>query len=329
MGGCNWNPSGVQGVATWTPTVTSTPTCVPDAPLSTPEGWSETSRLIIFLYDPRVSADNPLGFENGEETHDVSVFLRRVIPKIMRPGDQVAVFQLGYSEYDAARITRVYSYTNLPALYNTPSPGATLTPLPPTKFPTPGYDAVATKNFISTETSKREAIEAADKAFYECQVQAWNRDVRLTATVWHTTATAEVVSFQSTIDTAFEVFLESPTKIEEPFQTNEEFYGGVYYGLSFSTIVFDADCRKHGDCILVIIDDLEIWGRSNPENLHINLSDVRIFEIMPNCDDIDKPACSEARDYWHEEFRRLGVSDTPEYWNGDRAEINLLNEIGR
>lgn len=320
--------NGDDGYVTWTPSPSSTPTCVPNIQLSTPEGWGSTSRLIVILYDPRTTGDQSLELLNGESTQDIPFFIRRTVPAFLKSGDEVAIFQLGYSSYDAARVTRLYSYSTVPSLYNTPSPGATLTPLPPTNIPTPGFVAVATNNFVMVESTKRSVIEAENKAIYDCQVIYWNNNVKLTATVWNMTATAEIDEIQQKIDSEFELFKNNTTTLETPFRTNELYYGGVYNGLNFATTIFQADCKKHTECILILIDDLQTWGEYNPDSLPIDLSGVRIYSILLNCKDIDQPSCVKSRQYWNAEFEKFGAVDMV-FWNDIRVELNLLNAIGR
>jgi len=200
--------------------------------------------------------------------------------------------------------------------------------LPPTNIPTPGYAAIATDNFIRVESTKRSNIEAKNQAIYDCEVNYWNSNVKLTATMWNVTATAEVDEIQQKIDIEFELFKNNSNTLEVPFRTNELYYGGAYYGLSFATTVFQADCTKHTECILILIDDLQTWGENNPDSLSIDLSGIKVYSILPNCKDVDQPSCVESRKYWGAEFEKFGAVDM-EYWNGTRVELNLLNAIGR
>ena len=317
-----------DGYATWTPSPSSTPTCVPNIQLSTPEGWGTSSRLIVVLYDPRTTENRDLELTNGEKTQDIPYFITRIIPMLMRPSDQVSIFQLGYSSYDSARVTRLYSYTTAPQLYNTPSPRETLTPLPPTTIPSPGFQAVATQNFVRTQLTARASTEAAAEAKYSCEVNYWNDNVKLTATAWDGTATAEIGGISDQLDTEIENFKNSGNATEKPFSTNELYYGGVYYGLNFASTVFQSDCKKYNECILIIIDDLETWGENNPENLPIDLGKVKIYSILPNCKDLDQPSCVKLREYWTVEFEKFGAVDMV-YWNETRVELNLLSAIGR
>lgn len=322
--------SKVDGVVTHTPTITLTPTCLPVS-LSTPEGWAIKSNLFVILYDPRSVGEEELEFEDKEDTRDVTVFIRKFAPKIMKPGDQLAVFQLGYSTYDAAKVTRLTSYTSIPPLYNTPSPKATLTPLPAQTIVS-GFGPVQATNQARVSQTQRAIVAGQDASEYNCQKQYWNDNVAATAGLWNVTATAEVIDLTLQLNTDFENFLANPEILEVPFRTNELYYGGLYNGLSFATTVFESTasgCTKYTSCNLILIDDLEVWGHDNPDNLSINLSGVNTYVIMPNCEDIDSSSCQKPIDYWNVEFEKMGVTTSVKYWNGERAEINLLENIRR
>lgn len=328
VGSCGPNPP--TGVVTHTFTPSLTPTCLPVS-LSTPEGWSISSHLFVILYDPRSTVDGVLGFANRETTQDVTVFLRRLVPELMNPGDQLAVFQLGYSSYEAAQVTRLTSYTTIPPLYNTPSPGSTLTPLPEPTI-VGGFGPVQATNQAKFMQTQRAAIEEQYESEYNCQKKYWNENVGATASFWNITATAEVANLVLRLETDFTRFLENSEAIETPFRTNELYYGGVYNGLNFATRVYQSEgagCNKYTSCTLVIIDDMNLWGKNNPENLTINLNNVKTYVVMPNCKDIDNTICQEAIAYWDTEFENFGMSASPQYWNGERAEINLLEAIRR
>lgn len=321
---------GMEGVVTHTPTVTLTPTCLPVS-LSTPDGWTAASQLFVILYDPRATGEGHLGFENREMTQDVTAFIRKVTPRFVKPGDQLSIFQLGYSSYEAAQVTRLSSYTNIPPLYNTPSPGATLTPLP---IPTlaGGFAPIQATNQAKDIQTQRAVIEEQYESEYNCQKQYWNDNVGATASIWNVTATAEVADLIQRLEFDFERFLKNPEALEVPFRTNELYYGGVYDGLGFATRIFQSDgagCDKYTSCLLLIIDDMELWGHNNPDNVNIDLGNVSAYIIMPNCRDIDNTACQEAITYWNAEFEKYGAAKAPQYWNGERAEINLLEAIRR
>lgn len=311
---------------TWTPSPSVTPTCEPNIRLSTPEGWGLSKRLFVILYDPRFTGDQYLELANGEKTQDISLFISRIVPMLMKPSDQVAIFYKGYSSYNDARVARLYSYTTPPPLYNTPAPPATLPPLPPTTIPSPGFSLVATREAVRIQSTTMASTEIANGAIYNCQKNYWNNIVQVTATAWNSTATAEINGINNQLDAALKDVNNNAKG--KPFATDELYYGGVYYGLSFAGTVFQSDCKNYAACILLIIDNMRVFGKNNPDNLSINLTGVKTYVILPNCQDIDQPNCKALEDYWDGEFPKFGAAQ-PVYWNGVRAETNLLNAIGR
>jgi hypothetical protein len=326
----------LNSAQTYTPSPSATATCAPDIQLSTPEGWDPSSRLIVILFDPRAIGNQQIELSNGERTKDISLFIERIIPVVMHPGDQVSVFQLGYESYEAARVARLYSYASIPQLYNTPSPRETLTPLPstPTTPLPPGFQAVAATKFARSQLSTRAAVETANASIYNCETIYWNNNVGLTATAWNGIATAEIGSVNNQLNEDTENFAKKT--IETPFSTDELYYGGLYYGLAHASTDIVADCENYDRCILIIIDDLSISGKNNPDRLQIDLTGVNIYVIMPNCRDINQPKCASLQDYWNDEFKKFGASkfgtgnaEFAEYMNGIRVELNLLNAIGR
>lgn len=329
----NGTKEGDPGYATWTPSPSMTATCNPNMSLSTPDNWGK-ERLIVVLFDPRseqVVGDQFLEMENKEKTQDVKSFIKEIAPRLLKPGDQLSVFQMGYPDYDDAVVVRLYSYVAVPQLYNTPSPREALTPLPPTDIPTPGLKAVATHNYVVEQSTKRAGTETANASIYGCEIIIWNTIVKLTATAWETTATAEIGDLGRTLDDEWNAYYD-PDKVDargKPFSNNPLYYGDLYYGLSFASEVFQGKCKEFKDCILLIVDDLGIPGIYTPTNLSIDLSDVKIYAVIPHCRFIDQPNCTDLRNYWNSEFVKFGTGEVKEYWNGTRIEINLLDAIGR
>jgi hypothetical protein len=319
----------VSGISTWTPSPSATATCVPNISLSTPEGWGE-SRIIVIIYDDRFIGDDLyLEFENGGRTQDVSLLIKTVIPSLIEPKDQISVFQLGYSSFDDAIVSRLFSYISPPELYNTPPAPNVISTNPPVTL-TPGLAYVATQNAMTQQAKEIIATNAANESDYLCAVEYWNKVVQQTATAWDTVATAEVSGIVEKMDNEFESYRSEEKKRDrsEPYRTNELYYGGLYYGLSFASTVFGEKCSAEVDCVLIIIDDLRVYGKNNPDSLQINLTGVDVIAIMPNCRYIDQPDCEKTTQYWDSEFNGFGVSKT-EYWNGIRAEINIKNFLRR
>jgi len=299
-----------------------TPTCQANMLLATQAGLNPPTKLIVIVYDPLAKVIPELDLSNGAKITNIPSFVSKIIPDLMGTGDEISVFQLGYDSYTAARVTRQYSYLTIyPQLYVAPS-YSTLTALPPTGVPTPGYGEIATKNaFIGTATA-RAVVEAANSASYNCQVLYYNANIRSTATAWkqmqvednNSISTAEVGDF-ATVTPGHQ-------------NLSELVYGGLYYGLYFASVDIKSDCAKYDECDLVIVDDLHVYGKHNPEQLPIALKGVNVYVIMPNCRDINQPDCASLQSYWETEFQGFGASNIV-YWNGVRAEYNLLGKIGR
>lgn len=75
--------------------------------------------------------------------------------------------------------------------------------------------------------------------------------------------------------------------------------------------------------MLLIIDDMHVFGQNEPNNV-INLDGVKPYVIFTDCPDMAEETCKYRQDYWVDEFSKFGAMK-PEYWNGIRAEINLIN----
>jgi hypothetical protein len=290
--------------------------------LSTPVGVNPSTRLIVILYDPSAQVNPGLDLSNGERITDIPLFVSKIIPDIVGPGDEISVFQLGYDSYTAARVTRQYSYLTIyPQLYVAPSL-QTLTPLPPTSIPTAGFGEVATKNASRVLATERAAAEASNLANYNCEVSYYNENIRSTATAWKQMQDADINAISTAVVSDFGTV--TPSK----HISSELTFGGLYYGLYFVSFDIKADCAKYDECDLVIVDDLHVWNKNNSEHLPIALNGVNLYVIMPGCRDINQPDCTDLQSYWTPEFQGFGVSKIL-YWNGVRAEINLLGNIGR
>ncbi len=322
LGACQPGNGG-SAVSTWTASPSVTPTCAPDIKLSTPEGWGNSSRLVIILFDPQATMEQGLELSDGEQTQDIAFFVNRIILDLMKPGDQTSVFSIGYKKYEDARVTRLYSYITRPQLYNTPSPNETLTPLPKPGTPTPGLVGIATANRYKAALTEQAATATANLAIYDCQIAFWNNDAKLTATAWKQIEISEISSIG-----------EEATKDSGEFETNTDVKRlsfpsyELYDGLIHASRDLTTDCKNYDHCSIVIVDDLLPWVTIEPHNLPIDLTGVSLYVIMPNCRDIYQPSCTVLQDYWDSEFEKFGAEKAA-YMNGIRAETNLLNAIGR
>jgi hypothetical protein len=110
--------------------------------------------------------------------------------------------------------------------------------------------------------------------------------------------------------------------------SSELTFGGLYYGLYFATVDLKADCAKFDECDLIIVDDLHYYRKNNPDNLPISLNGANIYVIQPGCRDINQPDCTDLQSYWTTAFSKFDAGKMF-FWNGVRAEFNLLGEIRR
>jgi hypothetical protein len=314
--------------STWTISPSASATCPHDIQLTTPEGWGATTRLIIILFDPTSISDQSLVMINGDRINDISTFISRIIPEIMYPGDQLSIFELGTSlHYSEARVARLFSDVTLPQLFSAPSPAVTFTPYPTFTLATAGYERILQNNLIHSLNTSIAMTETANADLYSCQAAAWNGNLEATSTAWETISNGEE---ERICNDAENLILEEN---DNRGATDELFYGGVYYGLSFATIDLLSDCDNYSECILIIIDDLHTWNRSEPDDLetNINLSGINsIYAIMPDCSDVNQPDCSDLQTFWTNEFHRFGANiDEIFFFNGRRAESDLLLEMRR
>lgn len=305
-----------------TPTPLGSPTCPINMQLATPVGVDPSTRLIVILYDPWSEVIPGLDLTNGERITDIPLFISKLIPDILGPGDEVSVFQLGYDTYTAARVTRQYSYLTIyPQLYVPPTL-STLTPLPPTGVPTAGFGEVATKNAFRAVSTERAIAEAVNLANYNCAVSYYNENIQSTATAWQQSKDSDISGISTAAVSDFA--LATPSRRI----ASEMRFGGLYYGLYYASVDIKADCAKYDVCDLIIIDDLHYYNKHNIDHFPIDLTGVNVYSIMPDCRDINQPDCSALQSFWTTEFQSYGASKIV-FWNGIRAEINLLDEIGR
>lgn len=323
-----------DGVITHTPLPSATATCPPNIQLSTPEGWKTNRRLTIVLFNPDAVGDQYFEMANGEKITNVYTFVKDIIPKLLGPSDHIAVFHLGFDTYEDARISNIGSDLEIPQFYNTPAPYVTVTPRhTPEKTPEAGLIAVkATNEAIAYQTQVAQ-INAENEAVYNCQTVLWNATAAADATAWTSTQKTENKKIEEEIIQDFKNF-----SMEGFNKTDETKNGGLYYGLSFATTILDAKCEEYDECSVIIIDDLSLWADNVqkivdmhqdpelPDFLYPDLHGAKIYTIMPNCEDIDMPACQDLQNFWLAEFDKFGANPNVTFWNGKRIESRLLKE---
>ncbi len=326
LSACVITPLGVGDVATWTPSPSATPTCVPNSNPSTPIGWDPASRLIIILFDENSNNGEFLEFANGEKTQSVTDFIVHIIPSIAKSGDQVSVFQLGYRalEYEEARFVRVYSYTETQQLYNTPAPNQTLTPIPIIATPLKGLSQVQATSLAAPIHTAHAATSTALALDDNCRNENWTKSGMLTATSLAQTQAAEVAISNANLKGTATSFVDIAA-VKTPYSSDV-----VYEGLYHASVDLKSDCAKYDKCILIIVDDLNTWTFKNQGDFDIDLTGVdSVYIIMPNCKSINQPSCAKYQDFWNVELEKYEIGQEPVYDNGIRAEQDLLDTIGR
>jgi hypothetical protein len=95
---------------TLTPSPYETATCPSNMQLSTPIGVNISTTMYVIVYDPSSKVNPGLDLSNGTRVSDTSQFVSKIIPDLVKPGDEISVFRIGFDSYIAARVTRQYSY---------------------------------------------------------------------------------------------------------------------------------------------------------------------------------------------------------------------------
>ncbi len=288
---------------TATPTTPTTPTptprrCDPNISyvVNTPPQYAPL--LLVVLFNPHAAEGYPLQYANGLGTSGPLDFIRNVLPNVLYSGDQYGIFELGYKSYEAARVDR-YSVAILPpppsrAMYKGP---ATITPINTPKT----FDAmllnqqaqnIYTKTLVVHDATATEMafIDVCGKAQYVTESQATN-------VAWEATQTQAGIIVQSHATS-----IENNAKVlETPFSED-----AVYDGLSHATIFFNQLCSEYSRCVLLIISDMEDWRagyKGMIEGYDINLTNVEVISVIPNCKDIFQPNCQTLQNTWQNEFK--------------------------
>ena len=324
----------MPGVTPHTPTVTPTATC-PHVQLSTPDGWKTSTRLTVILFSRDAVGNQFFEMENGDRETEVATFVKKIIPNLLGPSDHIAVFHLGFDKYEDARISNLGSYINIPQFYNTPAPYNTVTPIPsPEKTPEAGMLRVQATNEARDYQTQVAQINTENEATYICQMALWNATAAADAASWEVTKVAENTKIENETIQGFDEF-----STEDINKTDATKNGDLYYGLSFATTILDARCKEYDECFVIIIDDLShsysfqklVDIHQNPELdmpdfVYPDLHGAKIYTIIPNCEDIDMPACQDLQKFWLAEFDKFGANPDVTFWNGKRIEARLLQE---
>ncbi len=328
---CNYNDV-VANITDITPTpVTPSPTprLCPKIVFDPASGLKVTRTLLVILFDEDATENQQvLEFVSGKRTHDVARFIDDLLPKVLGPGDEYSIFELGYRTYEGARYGRHSArISEAPDIFPTPVSHETLTPVatPAIAEGTPGLVIIQQRNQYGTAVANQQAT-STQLAFEDlCEVNAY-------ATAYHSTNVAWTVTNQAvSIEIATSVVrstANAPDPIETPFAENV-----VYEGISHASIDFKSLCSQYDKCVLLIIDNLIDWRNTRPDNkipdyLEFNLKNVQVIAVIPTCKDLNAPSCTRLQDLWTDEFILFGSKNPVIYLNGNRLEERLLQLIG-
>jgi len=319
----------ITGVTPTPITPSPTPRICPDINFDPASGLKVTRNLIVVLFDEN-STENQrvLEYVDGTKTDDVTGFIDGFLPKVLGPGDEYSIFQLGYRTYEGARYGRHSArISEAPDIFPTPQPHKTLTPMatPAIGPGTPGLVIIQQKNHYGTAVANQYAT-STQLAFDDlCEVNAY-------ATAYHSTNVAWTVTNQAvSTEIATSVVRDTtrtPIVIETPFAKD-----ALYEGLSHASIDFKFLCVQYDKCTLVIFDDVIDWRNTGPDSkipdyLDFNLKNVQVIVVIPTCRELNSPSCTGIQNLWKDKFILFGAKNPITYLNGDQLEEHLFQLIG-
>ena len=115
-GGTNtpWWPT-----TTFTPSLTPTRYCPSNITYVSPTPITYSPLLSVVLFNPNAATDTEgkgrdfsLQYKDGNESNNLQKYILDIMPHIIYAGDQYAIFQLGYKEYEDSWVNR-YSVATL------------------------------------------------------------------------------------------------------------------------------------------------------------------------------------------------------------------------
>lgn len=327
LSSCKIDPSTITGI---TPTpITPSPTpreCPPPTNLNSVDDLKIHPKLIVILFDLNsTNGQKVLEYIDGTKTEDILEFLDHVLPDILGPGDQISFFSLGFRSYNAARLDRYVSkISDSPHIVPTPRYPETLTPIPSPTNSNVGLDEYKAKVEYQTAVADQYATATQIVFEYQCALQDYQNIYQATATQWSATKAVEATAISTQIQA---LRTATPQAVETPFASNN-----VYEGLAHATVDFSNLCSEYERCILLIFDNLTDWrnvpSQNNiPSYLQIDLHNVEVISVLPQCVTIFEPSCKEIQDLWTDELKSVGVTQVA-YYNGDRLEQTLIDQLG-
>lgn len=286
--------------------------------ISTPPQYSPI--LLVVLFNPNL--DNNLQYRDGKSTSNPLEFIQNALPNILFSGDQYAIFELGYKSYEAAQLGR----DSFPRINEPPSRAmfqgqATLTTIPTTTKTLEGLQEMQRQGqYDATVTAQIATV--TEMAFIDrCEKEKFVNEAYATETAWSATQTLvgnEIATQASGIENDHPL-------LETPYSQDV-----VYEGLSHATIVFNNLCDKFSRCVLLIISDMKDYRagfKGMIQDGNIDLTNVEIITVMPNCEDIFQPSCTDLENIWRNEFLLANAKTVYPLMNGDNLESYLIDKL--
>jgi hypothetical protein len=308
-------PDSVFGIEIPTATYTPTPRLCPTNDGREPDRLVPKPILVVVLLDTNPSYD--------EYTSRAFEIINEVLPKILEPGDRLAIFRLGMRKYEDASILNDTTILNSgPEIPPTPTKHPTLTPV---EYVTHEADSsiaqMATLKAGERAAEDSHALATQQEFEYNCSINDWKNFYEAQATSWVSTKQPIVDDLTHNVQKDIEEFKKNQSI--DIFPT--PMANTVFFGLNQASTIFENECKNFNRCILLIFDDLSEWMADIPEGWILNLNRVEVMSIMLNCNDIYQPTCTKWQDYWTPKFFSYGALSV-EYIN-DEFIINFLTNF--
>lgn len=330
------SPGNIQvGEIIATSTITLTPTLdCPETSIDIDEGsLTVIPNNIVFLIDLEFESEQVYEYgEYGSNKHTDSIFdfLDISFRDLIEPGDRFSFYRFGFRSYNDSRIYRYKSgLTDIPDIPSTPVPVGPYEPLP-TYMPigVPLNDIKGKNDYV-----KAEAINAANATQAALENQCFNitfnQLFQKTAVAWEAIRTSELNILHRAYRSGIDNFLSrSDVSAELGMRV-------VFEGLAHVSVDMENRCDDFERCILIIVDDLDEHRPDRPIKLNIDLTNVEVISIMPNCAEIFQPDCQARQNRWTNLFEAYGASSVI-YTNGERLgeflsayfQIESIEEFG-
>ncbi len=268
--------------------------------------------------------------------------IKDTLPLLIDPGDQIAVFRLGYRDYRDAIVLDV-NPAQVARQAILPSPSAPATLVPETILTSTSSTQLGQmrERNLATETAfALQSTATVEWANYNCAQLSWKNNFQAAASDWEGTKQAVVTGVANEIDAALAAYAQNNlTQAQTPSANS------VYEGLINASVVFDGvgctDDRKETDifkrCILIIFDSLHDWRRAQIEAgmiepdkaWDINLKNIEVLSIMLNCSRVYQPDCAAWQTFWTPQFIDLFGSSSVDYLDNRDIENKLAGFLQR